>query len=649
MKIRFLTHGALCTLLVTLAACGGASDGSSSSDNASSSTSVSGTTGTVVALSSPSYDVPAASTAAVVTVERMGATGGPATVSYNTVNGTAKAGTDYSAESGTLTWAAGDATPRSISVPLSHTAAGKGFSVALSSVTGANIGSPTTATVVVVDPIGTTSSSSGATSSGSSSGAASSSGGSSSSTSSSTSSSSSSSSSSSGGSTSSSSSGATGPAFYVSPSGNDGNAGSVGAPFKTLNKAQSAMRSSSTKITYVRAGTYSVTATLALTTADDGESWQYYPSDGVNSAVLNGNNSVSGGIIAIEGGSNITINGLKIENFVDYGILGDGGPNTNWGTVAEDTGNTIENCDIGFNTISSWSSAGISLSGPNATIANNYVHDLGSQGIASYSYYAGKSINGTVVKNNVVLRAVQRTSDGGAIYVNMHSAIQTDYVTITNNYVADQGSANTWGAHGIYLDDDASNVTATGNIVGPPTAGTGTGSGSEWGTNAITGFVVNNGKHNTITGNIVDLGSDGVVSPASWYLDTSDPDVGMTGNVFSGNIVISKFVGANKANNSGATGYAYFQTNSDADGVGYTIAHNAYWNYASGGSIYSNGQVTSDASPISENPQISGWDYSIATGSPVYGSSVGFSPIVGGWGPPGYTIPENGTAPSAPL
>jgi hypothetical protein len=650
MLHKLLLTGATSALFALLAGCG---DNSAASPDSAGTSSASTTSGNaVVVLSAANYSVPAQSADAVVTVNRSGSTTGSATVEYSTVNGTATAGADYSAVSGTLTWAAGDASPRTVTVPVSHGAQGKKFYVSLTSISGAaEFGSPSTAAIAVAAPSSSSSSSSSSSGGSSSSSSGSSSG-------SSSSGSSSSGSSSSGGTSSSGSSGSSGgiisgPAFYVSPSGSDSNAGSLSAPFKTLTKAQSAMRASSTKITYVRAGTYSIGSTLALTTSDDGETWQYYPSDGVNSAVLNGNNSVSGGIIAIEGASNITINGLKIENFVDYGILGDGGPNTNWGTVAEDTGNTIENCDVGFNTISSWSSAGISLSGPNATIANNYVHDVGSQGIASYAYYAGKSINGTVVKNNVVLRAVQRTSDGGAIYVNMHSGIQSDYVTVTNNYVADQGSANTWGVHGIYLDDDTSNTTASGNVVGPPSVGTGTGSGSQWGTNAISAFIDNSGNHNAITGNLIDLGSSGAVTTVLFAYDTAEiADVGMEQDSFTGNIVISNFTGSLRANSTGVTGYAYFQNTpalgTDPKGASYVIHDNVYWNYASGGSVFSNGTVTSDSAPIHENPQISGWDYTIATGSPVYASPVGFSPIDGGWGPPGFVIPQTGAAPSAP-
>jgi len=656
MQAKILTRVALCAVFAALAGCNDSSNGATASaaastGNSSSAGTLAGSTSTVtpfnsastlIALSAFEYPVPAQAASAAVLVYRSGEATGVATVNYATADGTATAGTDYSAVSGSFTWVPGDTSGRVFYVPVTRGAAGKQFKVRLTSVSGdASFETPSAATVVVASA-----------SSGSSSGASSSTSSSSGASSSTSSSSGSPSSSSSSSGSSSSSSGSNSAAYYVAPNGNDGNAGSLDAPFLTPKKAQSAMRGSSTKATYLRAGTYNVTATLALTSADNGETWQYYPPDGVDSAVLNGGNSVSGGIIAIEGGSNITINGLKIENFVDYGIIGEGGPNTNWGTVAEDTGNTIENCDIGFNTTTSWQSGGISLSGPNSTIANNYVHDIGSQGIASYAYYAGQSINGTVIKNNVVLRAVQRMSDGGAIYTNMHSGIQTDYVTITNNYVADQGSANTWGVHGIYLDDLSSNVMVTGNVVAPPTAGTGTGSGSQYGTNAISAFLDNSGNHNTVSGNIVDLGSSGYVSTIVFYYDSAElHDVGMDGDTFTGNIVISNFTGGVKTNVSGVTGYAYFENTpavgQDPKGFSYTIRSNAYRNYA-GGPISSSGPVTSDSNPITEDPQISGWDYTIAGGSPVFNSPVNFAPIIGGWGPPGFVIPTAGSAPSAP-
>jgi hypothetical protein len=123
----------------------------------------------------------------------------------------------------------------------------------------------------------------------------------------------------------------------------------------------------------------------------------------------------------------------------------------------------------------------------------------------------------------------------------------------------------------------------------------------------------------------------------------------MEGDTFTGNIVISNFTGGLRTTVSGVTGHAYFEsTPADPMGSSYTIQGNAYWNYASGGSVWSNGTVTSDSSPITKDPQLSGWTYDIAGGSAVFSSAVNFAAIVGEWGPPGYVIPQTGTAPSFP-
>jgi hypothetical protein len=622
-----LSRAALCVALATLAACGDSGGSTTTSTDSGSTSSSSAVNGAVVALSSSKYTVPASSATAVIMVNRSGTSTGTTSADYTTVNGTATPGTDYNPTSGTLTWADGDTSSKAISVRVA--AGGNGeFGVQLTSVVGAaDFGSPTSATVALSTAnsiAGSTSSTAASTGSSSSAAPAAAVKPAAASTT--------------------SSGGVTAASFYVAPGGSDSNAGSISAPFLTLTKAQTAMRASSTKSTYVRAGTYNVSRTLALTSADNGETWEYYPQDGANSAVLNGGNSVSGGIIAIEGGSNITINGLKIQNFVDYGILGGGGPHTNWGTVAEDTGNTIENCDVGFNTVTTWQSAGISLSGPNSTIANNYVHDVGSQGIAAYAYYAGQSINGTVIKNNVVLNAVLRQSDGGAIYVNMYSGIQSDYVTITNNYVANYGSASTNSVHGIYMDDCASNVTVTGNLVGPPTTAVGTTGGY----NGIASILIHSGNNNTISGNIVDLGSSGHVGTVIWYYGGDPVDVGMHGNTFTGNLVISKIAGTLNALFSGINGRAYWQSTNDPKGYAYAINGNAYWNYAAGGAVFSTGNVASDSSPTIANLLLSGPTYAIAGGSPAYNTPVNFQAIVGGWGPPGYNVPTTGIAHSSP-
>jgi hypothetical protein len=103
------------------------------------------------------------------------------------------------------------------------------------------------------------------------------------------------------------------PAFYVAPNGNDNNTGTMAAPFRTLEKAQVAMRRSYTiKTTYLRAGTYPRANELTLTSRDNKETWATYPGDANNSAVLmyNGTGFL---LIHITGGSNITVSNLTLD------------------------------------------------------------------------------------------------------------------------------------------------------------------------------------------------------------------------------------------------------------------------------------------------------------------------------------------------
>ena len=65
--------------------------------------------------------------------------------------------------------------------------------------------------------------------------------------------------------------------YYVATSGSDSNNGSQAAPFLTLARAQKAMQSSSIKTTQIQSGIYYLTSTLALTGADNGETWQAAP------------------------------------------------------------------------------------------------------------------------------------------------------------------------------------------------------------------------------------------------------------------------------------------------------------------------------------------------------------------------------------
>jgi hypothetical protein len=152
-----------------LTACGGGTSGSTSASGSTAtpstgSSSSSGASATVVALSAPVYTV-APSAAAVVTINRSGSSTAAATVGYTTINGTAVAGSDYVATSGSVTWQAGETGAKAISIPVTNAASGKDFGFALTSVSGqADFGSPATATIGVNTAASTSSSSSGGSS-----------------------------------------------------------------------------------------------------------------------------------------------------------------------------------------------------------------------------------------------------------------------------------------------------------------------------------------------------------------------------------------------------------------------------------------------------------------------------------------------------
>jgi hypothetical protein len=204
-----------------------------------------------------------------------------------------------------------------------------------------------------------------------------------------------------------------GASFYVSPTGNDKSAGTLAAPFATLERAQQAMEKSSIKTTYVEGGTYSLRKGITLTGADSGETWQYYAPNGVDTAVLDGGGTISYGFY-VHGASNVTINGLKLENFTQYSLWAETGT----------SGTVIENNDVGSMTVAprpeNALSAGVGIlsGGTNVLIENNYVHDVASCGISVSAWAAGSSVDGTVVKGNVVIRTSQRSTDDGAIYLN---------------------------------------------------------------------------------------------------------------------------------------------------------------------------------------------------------------------------------------
>jgi hypothetical protein len=104
-------------------------------------------------MSSNTYSVAEASGSIMLTVRRTGGTHGPVSVTYKTVNGTAVSGANFTAASGTLTWANLDGANKTIKVPIltAKTFTGtKWFAIRLTAGTGTIVGSPSNAVINVV-------------------------------------------------------------------------------------------------------------------------------------------------------------------------------------------------------------------------------------------------------------------------------------------------------------------------------------------------------------------------------------------------------------------------------------------------------------------------------------------------------------------
>ncbi len=440
--------------------------------------------------------------------------------------------------------------------------------------------------------------------------------------------------------------------YYVSPTGSDSNAGTLAAPFATFTKAQSEMRATSIKTTYVRAGTYTpsavsgpsapTTAALYLTSADNGETWSYYPADGYDTAIINGRATEgcmnSSGLTYgfwIEGGSNITINGLAFENYTGSAILLHAGTSY-YGSFFPTQGQPAANNDVIENNLvtniydvypipsgcSDSISTGTVLGAimadgqvPNLTVTHNIVHDVSGMGVRADCYQSGDNITGLTVSYNALYNLNSQNEDVGAIYAYMGACGATALnATIEDNYIRDYGSTSN-SARGVYLDDDTSGVTVKQNVI--------TGHGSVC-------FNYHGGNGINVTGNICDLSNDG--QSIAEYQNSGDCTAStcMENNVLQNNIIIS---------GSSSGGYMnYTPTNP------LTIRDNFVYNYG-GGSINDGG---SSGDVTGTNPQISGWNFTIAAGSPVFNAPISFPGIPTAWGPPGYSIPQTGTAPSSP-
>jgi hypothetical protein len=131
-------------LLLVLAACGG-DGGDGVTNNAG-----------IIQLGGTSYEVTEGAVINIL-VTRSGGNSGVASVDYATSDGTAVAGTDYPATSGTLTFADGISGNQTISIPITDDTTAEvaeAFTLTLSNASGATLGANSSATVNIVNAPG---------------------------------------------------------------------------------------------------------------------------------------------------------------------------------------------------------------------------------------------------------------------------------------------------------------------------------------------------------------------------------------------------------------------------------------------------------------------------------------------------------------
>lgn len=107
-----------------------------------------------VQFSSTAFAVNESVGTATITVTRAGTGSGAASVNYATSNGSATAGQDYTAASGTLNWASGDTGAKTFTVPITEDLTlepSETINLALSSPAGTILGAPSTAVLTILD------------------------------------------------------------------------------------------------------------------------------------------------------------------------------------------------------------------------------------------------------------------------------------------------------------------------------------------------------------------------------------------------------------------------------------------------------------------------------------------------------------------
>jgi len=407
-------------------------------------------------------------------------------------------------------------------------------------------------------------------------------------------------------------------AIYVSIGGSDGGDGSAARPFATLQRAVNASNGNST--ISVSSGSYA-TSGVYLGGGNSGLVIQ-----GTGNVVLDAHGQQT--VLDIRGGSNISLSGLTfadaagpalvLDGATGVSVTGDSFINNSGAVLLENNGsrntlsrNTITNTSgsaievkdgSNANTFDSNTITGVGapetyggaffLHGANGNqITHNVITNTQGAAIDLADFYStspGTQNLNNMIAYNAIYDADLSSTDSGAIYILGRSNANT-LNTVTMNFVSGTGRA---GQHsvGIYLDDGASGVTVTGNIV--------TGIGSD-------GFQIHGGSNNAFSGNVFNVGSSNATAglfqagPSDQY--SPNP---LQNNSVTGNIVVSENPGARRS---------LFES---LNGGSPNVSGNDYWSNT-GASL----NAFPDTNPSYVNPGVTGGNYVTS------GDGIGFAQI----------------------
>ncbi len=422
------------------------------------------------------------------------------------------------------------------------------------------------------------------------------------------------------------------PSSFIAVGGN--------SPYATIQEGIEAAEMGGISTIVVAAGSYTENNTLSGAAAD-----------GLTIQAASGDAVTLHGSFSVEGASNVTISGLTFQgDGTNVAVSATGSDhltitgNTFNGTgqaivLTGTTNSTISNNLItntalsaieerdgsSYDTItnniidgdagdaSSPTKGAIWLHGAsNGEISHNQISNVNNAGISLSDFETGTLTqnNNTVVEYNALNNVVANTADNGAIYVLGRSQNPQTGIIIRSNDIGAVGSTTVANPHavGLYLDDNASGVTVTGNIV-QASAG------------LTDPFELHGGSNDTISGKIFDLGT-GSADFGLLQSDTSDQQPRgtfqqLTNDAITGNIYVTA---STMPHNPG------FADLTDGHGSGITITDNDFYSYSGASLNVAGAGATGDTSAKyvapAPTPAQSSSDYSNFTAA-----SVGFTPI----------------------